>query len=139
MPERRTVLLEGYTVDEILAVPPADLDAFVFTGESVVFRAGSAELLAEFRRTQSRLILELAHVDGGGEGVLPTLGALAHRYAVREGLAEVEWIVHAVACAKPNLKLRRMLERRGFVVSDVPGVGEAYHAVEAVDRSDNTA
>ena len=27
----------------------------------------------------------------------------------------VEWLVHALTCAAPNLKLRELLERRGFV------------------------
>jgi hypothetical protein len=38
-----------------------------------------------------------------------------------------EWLVYATACAKPNLKLRRVLERRGFTVREVPGKGECYH------------
>jgi len=42
-------------------------------------------------------------------------------------IVSIEGIVHAVSCAKPNLKLRRVLERRGFVVEKIDGVGEAYH------------
>jgi len=38
--------------------------------------------------------------------------------------------VHAVSCAKPNLKLRRVLDRRGFVVREIPGFGEAYHFID---------
>ena len=133
-PNRRTVLLEGYTVDEILALPSEVLEDFVFTGESVVFRVGSAEVLGEFRRGQGRLVLELAQIEGGGEGVLPSIGALARRYALGEGLHEIEWIVHAVSCARPNAKLRQMLQRRGFVIRHVPGSGDAYHRVEAVRR-----
>jgi hypothetical protein len=34
--------------------------------------------------------------------------------AASRALLGVEWIVHAVSCAKPNLKLRRVLERRGL-------------------------
>ena len=44
----------------------------------------------------------------------------------------VEWIIHAVTCAKPKLKLRRVLERRGFVVKNVEGVGEACYLWEAI-------
>jgi hypothetical protein len=120
------VLLEGYTVDEILALPTQDLQAIVLSNEPLVFMAGSANLLGRFVSTADTLVVELAHVDGGGEGALPSLASLVSRYAKREGLAFVEWRVHAVHCARPNLKLRRVLERRGFVVRHVEGVGECY-------------
>ena len=76
--------------------------------------------------------MELAHVDGGGEGALPALAALAHRYAIREKLNRIDWRVHAVHCARPNLKLRRVLERRGFAVVKVQDVGECYQLVESL-------
>jgi hypothetical protein len=60
------------------------------------------------------------------------LTCLAKRYAKLRNLSAIEWVVHAVSCAKPNLKLRRVLERRGFIVRQVAGVGEAYHLVEPV-------
>lgn len=58
---------------------------------------------------------------------MPTLWLLTERYAQRRELAAVEWIVHAVNCAQPNLKLRRLLDRRGFTVQNVPGHGTAYY------------
>jgi len=91
-----------YSVDEILGLSNEQLDQFVFCGEPIVFRAGSAEILGKFERTPDRLILELAHIDGGAESALPALGALASRYAAREHLAFLEWQVHAVNCANPN-------------------------------------
>jgi len=45
-------------------------------------------------------------------------------------LTEIEWIVHAVDCAKPNERLRRILEKRGFVIQHVPGKGRAYHFID---------
>jgi hypothetical protein len=42
---RRNVLIEGYSADEILTLPNEQLDRFVFCGEPIVFRAGSAEIL----------------------------------------------------------------------------------------------
>jgi hypothetical protein len=77
--------------------------------------------------------VELAQIDGGGEGVLPTLTSLAHQYAMRRGLKRVEWVVHALNCAEPNLKLRRVMERRGFRVADVKGIGLAYYSVSEID------
>ena len=120
------VLLEGYTVDEILGLPNEELEAIVLRDEPLVFKAGSANMLGRFKVSENALVVELAHIDGGGEGALPSLASLVSRYAKREGLAFIEWRVHAVHCATPNLKLRRVLERRGFVVSMVPGVGECY-------------
>ena len=119
-------LLDGYTIDEILELPNEEFQALVLADEPLVFQAGSATVLGKFRIAGDTLVMELAHIDGGGEGALPGLAALAGRYARREGLAHIEWRVHAVNCAKPNLKLRRVLERRGFQVRDVPGTGECY-------------
>jgi hypothetical protein len=71
-------------------------------GQPLVFRAGSATILGSFKRYTSRLVIELAQIEGGGEGVLISLAALVKRYATLNGLTEIEWIVHAVTCAKPN-------------------------------------
>jgi hypothetical protein len=128
----RTVLIEGYTPEEILGLSDELLDSLALSGEPLVFRAGSAEILGELVVKEGKLVLELAHIDGGGEGVLATLALLAERYAQRRGLGTIEWIVHATACASPNLRLRKVLERRGFVVEDVPGKGLCYHRCVAV-------
>lgn len=61
-----------------------------------------------------------------------SLASLAKRYVTLRKLSGVEWIIHAVTCANPNLKLRRVFERRGFVVKNVEGVGEAYYLWEAI-------
>jgi hypothetical protein len=103
----------------------------VLIGVPIVFRAGSAVVLGSFKVEADRLTLELVQIEGGGEGVLLSLGSLARRYAKLHQLSAVEWVVHAVTCANPNHKLRRVLERRGFVVRQVDGV-EAYHFVDSV-------
>jgi hypothetical protein len=129
---RKKILFEGISEGEILALPAEDIDGLVLTGRPIVFRAGSATVLGEFRREAKHLVIELAHIDGGGEGVLISLGSLAKRYARLHRIEAVEWIVHAVNCAKPNLKLRRVLERRGFSVCDVPGTGAAYYLLDSI-------
>jgi hypothetical protein len=128
----RDVLFEGLTGQEILNLPQEEVERLILLGEPLVFRAGSAVLLGSFRIVRDRLVIELAQIEGGGKGVLVSLASLARRYAALRKLAEVEWIVHAVSCAKPNLKLRRVLEHRGFIIEEIAGVGEAYHLVEAV-------
>ena len=130
----KEILIEGYTSAEILALPPEQVEALVFTGEPIVFRAGTAHILGEFQIQGQRLVVELAHIDGGGEGVLPLLWILAQRYGEQRGMDEMEWIVHAVNCAKPNPKLRPLLERRGFVIRDVPGNGEAYCRIQVLGQ-----
>ena len=124
---RREVLFEGLSEQEILNLPQEELEALILLGEPLVFRAGSAVLLGSFKIASDRLVIELAQIEGGGEGVLVSLASLAKRYAGLRKLSGVEWIVHAVSCAKPNLKLRRVLEHRGFVIEEIAGIGEAYH------------
>lgn len=120
------ILIEGFTPEQLLELPDAELRALVLRDEPLVFSAGSATVLGAFRTAGDTLVLELAHIDEGGDSVLPALASLASRYAKRTGLAAIEWHVHAVHCARPNLDLRRVLERSGFVVRDVPGKGDCY-------------
>jgi hypothetical protein len=129
---RRTIDIEGYTPEELLALPADAINSFVFMDEPLTFRVGTAQVLGKFSVTEDRLVAELAHVDGGGEGVLVTLSALCTRYARMNKLCKIEWIVHAVHCAKPNLALRRVLDGRGFAVRHIPGIGEAYQRVESL-------
>ena len=131
MSGRPEVLFEGYTQNEILALSKDVIESMILTGEPVIFRAGSATILGEFRVDGRRLRIELAQIDGGGEGVLLSLGALARRFAQLNQLEAIEWIIDAVHCAQPNLKLRGVLERRGFVVTALPSVGQAYYLLES--------
>ena len=123
----RQITIEGYTPDEILALPAADIEALVITGEPMAFTMGTAQILGEFRLTDDCLTIELAHIEGGGEGVLPTLWVLVERWARLREIGAIEWIVYATNCANPNPKLRPLLERRGFEVRDVPERGVAYY------------
>jgi hypothetical protein len=129
----REVLFEGLTEDQILSLSKADVEQLILIGDPLVFRVGSASLLGSFQIRENRLVIELAQIEGGGEGVLISLASLARRYALLRGLSAVEWVVHAVSCAKPNLKLRRVLELRGFVVRQVEGVGEAYYLLDSLN------
>ncbi len=126
MSRMKQVNIEGYSPDEILNLPDEQLDALVLSGEPLVFRMGSAEVHGEFKIKGESLYVELAQIDGGGEGVLPTLTSLAQRYAKQRDLKKVEWVVHALNCAEPNLKLRRVMERKGFQIADVEGIGKAF-------------
>lgn len=124
---------EGLTIDELLALSPGHFEALVLTDDPIAFRFGTAEVLARFRIERARLVLELAHIDGGGEGVLPTIARVARAHGERVGCTSIEWVVHAINCARPSEKLRRVLVRRGFEVRRVTGIGNAYHLVEPLE------
>jgi hypothetical protein len=130
--KRREVLFEGLTEDEILGLSRSTVEQLILIGEPLVFRIGSSVLLGSFHIRANRLVIELAQIEGGGEGVLMALASLARRYSILHELSAIEWVVHAVSCAKPNLKLRRVLEHRGFVIKQVEGVGEAYHLLDSL-------
>lgn len=130
---KREILFDGLSEEQILSLPGDEVEQLILLGKPLVFRAGSATILGLFRISDRRLVIELAQIEGGGEGVLIAIASLASRYARLRQLTGVEWIVHAVTCAKPNLKLRRVLERRGFVIKQVAGVGEAYYLLDPIE------
>lgn len=131
MAAQRQVLFEGLSAEEILSLPPEAAEQLILLGEPIVFTLRSAVLLGSFRISCDRVVVELAQIEGGGEGVLVSIASLARKYSQKRGLSGVEWIVHAVSCAKPNLKLRSVLERRGFSIRQIPGAGEAYHLIDS--------
>ena len=73
---RKEILFDGFSEEEILGLPVEQIEGLVLTGQPMVFRAGSATVLGEFRREKDRLVVELAQIEGGGEGVLVSLGSL---------------------------------------------------------------
>jgi hypothetical protein len=132
------VRIEGYAPEEILALPAEELDELLRYDRPVVFHAGSATILAQFRVELGALVVEVAHVDGGGEGVFPVLWRLMTGLARRQpDVDRVEWIVHATRCANPNPALRRVLDRKGYTVRDLPTIGRVYFM--AVDVSHSAA
>jgi hypothetical protein len=128
------VRIEGLTADELLKLPPDDLDELIFVGRPVIVRVGTAEILAECHRRAATLVVDLAHIDGGGEGALPALVSFATRFAQARGFTRIEWLVRATNCAAPNLKLRRVLMRKGFEVRALTEFGECYYKVTEVTR-----
>lgn len=116
-----SLTLEGYSSDAILSLVSGELRATVFSGDPIVFEVGSAQVLGSFRIADNRIVAELAHIDGGGEGVLAFLSGLIKKFAGENGISTVEWMVHALTCAAPNARLRRALEHRGFVPSEHNG------------------
>lgn len=129
------MLIEGFAADEWLSWPIDKLRELVVIGRPIVFRAGSSTVLAAAQIEERRLIIELAHIDGGGEGVLPTLWRFGQSYARAAQVAEIEWLVHATRCARPNPRLPKVLEKLGFVVEDLPVRGLVYRRIDEMPPS----
>jgi hypothetical protein len=129
----REILIEGLTPDELLNL--AELEDLTITGAPVIFRAGSADILAEFSIKDRTLRVELAVVERGGEGVLPTVISVIERSATSRQLTAIEWWIYARNCAAPNEKLERLLRRLGFVVREDLAGSECYWARTSTNLS----
>lgn len=99
----REVRFEGLSDREILSLPQQEVENLILLGEPLVFRAGSAIILGSFKIARDRLVIELAQIEGGDEGVLVSLASLAKRYAKLRDFSGVERIVHAVSAPNPIL------------------------------------
>jgi hypothetical protein len=125
-------LIEGFRPDELPEALSPELQREILGGRPLVARAGTSEVLMSLELRDDVLRAELAHVDGGGEGVLPALLSIIIRLGRIHGAREVEWLVFATNCARPNPRLRPVLERRGFVVKEIPGRGPCYYRRDAL-------
>lgn len=106
--------IEGLSIDALKALAPNDLDELLAFGRPITFRMGTATILAEFNRVDDALCVNLAHIDGGGEGVLLSLWKLIADYAKERQYLSLVWNVHALTCANPNPRLQRFLQAQGF-------------------------
>jgi len=106
--------IEGISLKALKALPRDEQDTLLAFGHPLTFRIGTANILAEFNRTDHELIVNLAHIDGGGEGVLLLIWKAVENYAVDRGYLSLQWHVHALTCARPNPRLQHFLRRRGF-------------------------
>jgi hypothetical protein len=120
---RRPIEIEGAALDELLALPPEEQDVLIAYGRPIAFRMGSAEILAEFAAEGDLLIVSLAHIDGGGEGVLLHLWKAIEAYARHRSYVEIRWNVFAATCARPNADLQATLKTLGFMLADDPKQG----------------
>ena len=134
MAKPEPIRIEGYALDDVLKFPVEELLEYVESDTPVIVAIGSAEVLCEFRTENRTLVAVLAHIDGGGEGVLRAAHRLLSDVARRMGCTGLRLIATAVNCADPNLKLRRLLERLNFVVESTDEYGEAYVLSEKIHQ-----
>jgi hypothetical protein len=121
------LLIEGYRPEDLPDALGKELQDEILVGRPIVARVGTAEVLMSLHLETATLRAELAHVDGGGEGALPALFSVIVRFARAREADAIEWFVFATNCARPNPRLRPILERRGFVVRDIEGRGACYY------------
>lgn len=110
--------IEGVTLDELKSMPAEEVDILLRFGRPITFHMGSANILAEFNTTGDELLVNLAHIDGGGEGVLALLWKAIMGYAAERNYRVIQWNIHALTCANPNPRLQQFLRGRGFTEID---------------------
>lgn len=118
--------IEGESLNDILAWPEHYFDELVLIDDPIVLNIGTAEVLGQFAVKNNELLVELAQIDGGGEGVIPAIYLIAKRVAEIKSIKVINCVVHAINCAEPNLKLRAHLIKTGFEIKNVKGKGDAY-------------
>ena len=118
--------IEGVSLQALRMLPRPDQDALLSFARPISFTMGTGTVLAEFNRDGPELIVNLAHIDGGGEGVLLILWRAVRAYAAERGYRSIRWNVHALTCAKPNPRLQRFLRTHGFDEVDDPSYGPIF-------------
>lgn len=128
---KRELLIEGFNELEIAALSTSlEFQTIVFSDEPVIFKAGTSEILGKFKKSEGALEITFSHITGGGEGVLLKLMNLFRQFAKENQKKKIIWIVHAVDCPKPNLKLPRILVMKGFEIVEDPVDGKVYQKIE---------
>lgn len=129
----KKILIEGITSEEILElVLDPDFENEVISNEPIIFHIGSAEVLAQFGQQDQKLIVDLVHIIGGGEGVLLVIRNLVRSYCKAKGIRTIDWQIHATDCVKPNLKLKKILELKNYQILEVKNRGEVYFKTESL-------
>ena len=134
MKQRRKIRIAGLDTQELLQWSQSSaFQGIIFTGEPVIFSVGTSEILGVFSRSKDWIKVVLSHIEGGGEGVLLVLMNAIRNFAKTEAITEIRWVVHAVDCPKPNPKLPRILELKGFHIIDDPIDGKVYQKREMIE------
>lgn len=127
--------IEGYTINELDNLIETDeFEELIFTNKPVVVNAGSAEVLAQFHKEHNELHIDLAHIDGGGEGVLISINSLAKKYAIRKNFIAINWYVNATNCANPNPKLQRILKLKQYEVRTFKTKGSVFYKKDSLSE-----
>jgi len=126
------ILIEGLTPDELIALD--ELEALAATGKPIVFRIGSAEVLAGFSILDRVLDAQLSVIENGGEGILMALIGVIEKSVASRDIIVIEWSVYARNCATPNPKLERILLMADFEIREYGGGVEFYWQRRSTNR-----
>ena len=133
-PERlRTITVEGFRPEEIVALPDDQVHEYVFRGDPVVFRVAELEIQGVFRREADRLVATLTRIEPGGEAIVPSITALLSRYARMRQIAWIEWEVQADGRGGPDSPLGQLLQGRGFTLAGADGPPLVYRLRQKID------
>jgi hypothetical protein len=108
------VEIDGLSLREWRGLSREEQDELVPLDRPLVFHIGSATVLAEFTERAGGLVVNLAQIDGGGEGVLLRLWKLIVASARDRDRTFVQWNVFAATCADPNPRLLAFLHANAF-------------------------
>jgi len=118
--------VEGLSLEEWRALSIEQRNALIPLGRAITFRIGTATVLAEADECGGVLIVNLAQIDGGGEGVLLRLWKLIATWALERGCTAIRWNVFAATCVDPNPRLQQFLRSNGFDEIDDPSHGRIF-------------
>lgn len=127
------LLIDGLPAETLVSLP--ELEDLVVVDRPIVFSIGKAQLLAQFSRKDHVLLVEIAVVERGGEGVLSTLIETIETAAKTRHCNAIEWTVLARNCQVPNPKLMRVLETLGFEVRQTDTGSEFYWHRKSINDS----
>jgi hypothetical protein len=109
---RSEILIEGYTEAELLALPREYIQALILAGQPVVFRAGSAAILGEFRVEAAKAFW----YNPGARRKIPSIASA--------GRDPVDHRHGPLRPPEPEAPPRPTV---------LPAVGEAYYLLELID------
>lgn len=130
------ILIDGMNEEELIRLSRSkEIQDLIFADIPVVFKAGTSDILGQFRKTEDELLITLSQIIGGGEGILIKIMNLFRRFAKENNYQKITWKVHAVDCPKPNPKLKKILELKGFeiVIDEIDG--QIYQKIEQLSAN----
>jgi hypothetical protein len=129
----KSILIDGMSEEELLElVKEKEYQEIIFMDEPIIFKAGTSEILGQFNKDATSMEIILSQIEGGGEGVLLKITNLFREFAKSQAIQEIDWIIHAADCPKPNPKLKRVLELKGFKMETHERDGLVYRKIERI-------
>ena len=124
--------VKNLSMNELTSMPRSELEALVREGTPIDIRSGTDRLRVRFRIVDSAVRIEVLEVVAANDGVLTSFASGCRNLARQSRVRRIDWIVHAAACAAPNERLQGALTSRGFVLQNVPEIGQAYRRSEPI-------